>query len=122
MVVLFHICILICPSKNIALIISSLLIPSKIMRFLNIALAVTALVLVLSVQPHSAGRVLDGEKEEWIKIRFVPLQSLSSGPVPPSGSSSCSHIPEKGAPPCHNGMKFAGHAKPPPPFVMATGQ
>ena len=76
------------------------------MRFLNIALAVTALVLVLSVQPHSAGRVLDGEKEEWIKIGLVSLQSLNSGTVPPSGSSSCSLIPEKGAPPCHNGINF----------------
>ena len=97
------------------------------MRFLNIVLAVTAVVFILSVQPRSASRVLDGEKEEWMKIRIVPLKSMLSGPVPPSGPSSCGHIPEKGSP-CTDGMKFAGHAMPPPragshvstPVVMAT--
>ena len=98
------------------------------MRFLNIVLAVTAVVFILSVQPRSASRVLDGEKDEWMKIRIVPLQSmLGAGPVPPSGPSSCTRIPENG-PPCPNGMKFAGHAMPPPrarshastPVVMAT--
>ena len=97
------------------------------MRFLNVVLAVTALVFVLSVKPHSAIRVLDGEKEEWTKMRIVPLQSMLSGPVPSSGPSSCSHIPEN-APPCPNGRKLSGHAMPPPsahhsprpPVVMAT--
>ena len=46
------------------------------MRFLNIVLAVTAVVFILSVQPGSASRVLDGEKEEWMKIRIVPLKSM----------------------------------------------
>ena len=83
------------------------------MRFLNIVLAVTALFLILSVQPGSGTRVLDGEKDEWMKIRIVPLQSiLQSGPVPPSGPSSCTKIPEHG-PPCPSGKKFAGHTTPP---------
>ena len=97
------------------------------MRFLKIVLVVTAVVFILSVQPHNACRVLDGEKEEWMKIRIVPLKSMLSGPVPPSGPSSCSHIPEKGSP-CPSGMKFTGHAIPPhrasshasTPVVMAT--
>ena len=91
------------------------------MRFFKIVLAVTAVVFILSIQPHSASRVLDGEKEEWMKIRIVPLKSMFSGP------SSCGHILEKSSP-CPNGMKFAGHAIPPhraslhanTPVVMAT--
>ena len=59
--------------------------------------------------------------------KIVPLKSMLLGPVPPSGLSSCSRVPEKGLP-CPNGMKFGGHAMPPPrarshastPVVMAT--
>ena len=83
------------------------------MRFLNIVLAVTALVLILSVQPGSGSRVLDGEKDEWMKIRIIPLRSiLQSGSVPPSGPSSCTKIPKPGSP-CPSGKKFAGHTTPP---------
>ena len=82
------------------------------MRFL--VLAVTALVLILStVQPGSGSRVLDGEKDEWMKIRIIPLRSiLQSGSVPPSGPSSCTKIPEPGSP-CPSGKKLAGHTTPP---------
>ena len=69
------------------------------MRFLNVVLAVTALVFVLSVKPHSAIRVLDGEKEEWTKMRIVPLQSMLSGHAMPPPSA---------------------HHSPRPPVVMAT--
>ncbi|KAJ9700588.1 hypothetical protein PVL29_006071 [Vitis rotundifolia] len=45
----------------------------------------------------------------------VLLQSKQAGPVPPSGSSPCSHIPGTGI--CVNEMNYAGpFVHPPPPY------
>lgn len=80
---------------------------------LNLVLAVTVLVFVLSVEQHTAVRVFDGKREERInKTRIISreLQSALSGPVPSSGPSSCSRIPDSGAPPCPDVKKLAGHA------------
>ena len=54
------------------------------MRFLTVVLAVTAIVFLLSVQPHNASGVPSGEKNEWKKKRInIFLQSLQAGPVSP---------------------------------------
>ena len=59
------------------------------MRFLTVVLAVTAIVFLLSVQPHNASGVPNGEKNEWKKKRInIFLQSLQANPVSPSTPNS----------------------------------
>lgn len=77
------------------------------MGFLNIALA-AFLLLSLHVQTYQASRILSGD----LYSKELVLQSLPRGPVPPSGASGCTHIPNTGGPSCPNTvntMNVAGH-------------
>lgn len=72
-------------------------------------LATIVLVLVLSIHPHNATRVLDEEEERWLDGSLGSLQSLQKGPVAPSGPSGCTYIPGSNGPACPlNGKKVAG--------------
>ncbi|KAJ9182228.1 hypothetical protein P3X46_006248 [Hevea brasiliensis] len=72
---------------------------------------------ISTLQVGVAKRPLHGE--QWLKKHFLHIESLQKGPVPPSASSPCTHIPGgSGHCPTVNGMDFAGrHANrsPPPP-------
>ncbi|KAK7344583.1 hypothetical protein VNO77_14360 [Canavalia gladiata] len=71
------------------------------MRVLNIILVLLLLLTIMHVQPNLAGRVLNIEKKQLI------LQSLDKGPIPPSGPSGCTFIPNTGGTPCPVGHSVA---------------
>ncbi|WJZ90605.1 hypothetical protein VitviT2T_009736 [Vitis vinifera] len=71
------------------------------MRFLNVVFTVTALVFLLSVQPHNAARVQQG------------------GPVPPPGPNPCGKTPVEG-PPCKHPPASPARAHATAPAVKAT--
>lgn len=90
------------------------------MRTRNVALAILALLLLLTVfKPHEAARILDEEEEELMKRE---LQSLQRAPVNPSGPDSGTYTPASTT----LGQKgFAGQAKPlptPPAYPQHTVQ
>ena len=82
-------------------------------RTLFIAIAFISTILFSSntLQLVSAKRPLRGE--DGIKNKALLIQSLQAGPVPPSGSSPCSHIPGTGI--CINEKNYAGPFVHPPP-------
>lgn len=80
------------------------------MRGISIVLAIVAVVFVLSIKPYGASRVLEGEKQEWMKKAYNLLPNLQKAPIPPPGNN-CSRVPGKGSNPCPpstiNQMGFA---------------
>ena len=97
------------------------------MRSLNIVLAITiSLVLLLSIEPSGATRVLRTE----MKRQNLVMQSLQKGPVRPPGNP-CTGTPKGDGNTCPknvtigstiNETGFVGHvnAAPPPPTQLST--
>ncbi|KAI8574452.1 hypothetical protein RHMOL_Rhmol01G0354900 [Rhododendron molle] len=85
------------------------------MRTRNVALAILALLFLLTIfKPHEAARILDEEEEEeeLMKRDSLLLQSLDHSPVDPSRPDPGTYIPASST----LGQKgFAGRALPPPP-------
>ncbi|KAK1395307.1 hypothetical protein POM88_014363 [Heracleum sosnowskyi] len=85
---------------------------------------VTMMLMILTSDIQSANGMRPlGEYKKWLKELPVPvlLESLPRGPVSPSSSSPCTHIPG-GKPTGHctiEEMNFAGHVFP-PPLVFPT--
>lgn len=81
------------------------------MRTLNLLLLLVLSILLCN-QHGKSSRILHGG--ETLKEKGIPIHSLiKRGPVPPSGSSGCTHIPGTGGNGCPiNGKYFAGGAQP----------
>ncbi|KAL2230023.1 UNVERIFIED_CONTAM: hypothetical protein Sindi_1596700 [Sesamum indicum] len=86
------------------------------------------ILLVMSMTPNQVDAMRLLGMEKWLKEQALLLESLPRGPVPPSGSSPCTYIPEQGGGSCPlNERHFAGRrsAHAPPAdigFVVAKGQ
>ncbi|KAF7153013.1 hypothetical protein RHSIM_Rhsim01G0267300 [Rhododendron simsii] len=64
------------------------------MRTINVALAILALLFLLTIfKPHEAARILHEQEEELMKCESLLLQSLAHTPVDPSHPSPDTHIP-----------------------------
>ncbi|KAG5567461.1 hypothetical protein RHGRI_002870 [Rhododendron griersonianum] len=90
------------------------------MRTRNVALAILALLFLLTIfKPHEAARILDEEEEELMKRESLLLQSLDHSPVDPSNPDPGTFIPASST----LGQKgFAGRAMPLPPPPPAYPQ
>lgn len=83
--------------------------------FLTVAFFFTIFFSSSTLHFASATRPLHGGHR--FKNQALHLESLQSGPVPPSDSSACSHIPGSGV--CINGMNYAGTVvRPLPPATI----
>ena len=81
--------------------------------FTTVAIIFTIFLSSNTLQLASATRPLHGEHS--FKNQALLLQSLQAGPVTPSGSSPCSHIPGTGI--CVSEMNYGRPlVHPPPPF------
>ncbi|KAI8574456.1 hypothetical protein RHMOL_Rhmol01G0355300 [Rhododendron molle] len=64
------------------------------MRTINVALAILALLFLLTIfKPHEAARTLHEQEQELMKSESLLFQSLAHTPVDPSHPSSDTHIP-----------------------------
>jgi len=76
------------------------------MKFLNFILALIVFLAVVHVEPNLATRVLNTKEQ----LSLVSVDE--KGPVPPSGPSTCTHIPGTGGkncPPLEEIMNVAGN-------------
>ncbi|KAL9662830.1 hypothetical protein QQ045_027665 [Rhodiola kirilowii] len=82
-------------------------------------------VIACSVYEVKGARLLEVEKQQWLKQKVDVLslrQTLQRGPVPPSGRSPCTYIPGQSSGSCTLGQKnYAVHqhnslSSPPPPL------
>ncbi|KAF5193422.1 hypothetical protein FRX31_016991 [Thalictrum thalictroides] len=71
-------------------------VPSMVMAAIVVVLVI---VLISSIHPLNATRVLYEEEERLVR-RSLISESLQRGPVPPSGPSGCTYIPGSGGPSC----------------------
>ncbi|KAL2238780.1 UNVERIFIED_CONTAM: hypothetical protein Sindi_1069700 [Sesamum indicum] len=88
-------------------------------------LVITVLLLLVSMKPSEASRILDEEEEQWMKReQHLVLPSLQRGrPTGPPSPNGCTWIPGGGGKPCKaasiNQRNFAVVASRPPPPASA---
>ncbi|RWR89419.1 putative transmembrane protein [Cinnamomum micranthum f. kanehirae] len=80
------------------------------MGLLSKVSAVVIVLLLVSIHPNKACRVLE-DKGVWENRGGLLLGTLQKGPVPPSGNSGCTYVPGKPGPSCPvKEMNVAGNA------------
>ncbi|KAG8389240.1 hypothetical protein BUALT_Bualt02G0208300 [Buddleja alternifolia] len=90
------------------------------MRCAKVILAIIiALVFLLNIKQYEATRVLDEDKEQWLKKdQNLLLQSFQRGrPTGTPSPNGCTWVPGSSGPPCKASISernFAGIAPPPP--------
>nr|CAN63911.1 hypothetical protein VITISV_044221 [Vitis vinifera] len=91
------------------------------MRLLNVVFTVIALAFLLSVQPHNATRVLEGENREYLieKGHGLSESPQQMGPVTPSTPNTCEKAPI-GGPPCKHPPASPARAHATTPAVKVT--
>lgn len=115
--------------------ILSFIISSKVVKFTDkmrysrviLTITTTLIILLVTIKPTEATRILDEEEEQWMKTtQKLLLPSLQRRPFRPPSPNGCTWVPGGGGRPCSttiNQRNFVGRriASPPPPPPPLAG-